>query len=274
MTLVTLARSRVAGGWFPAAVWGGGSCGARSRWSEKSMESDRLVLYRQNLVDENYSGRQIGHLSIAESRLVRCDFSKSKIKAGSFGGGRRASVYRDCVFDGMRLNGVHGGYAVFESCSFRNVRITNGWFQNCEFVDCVFTGTLRGVLFFGAPLSDSVPDLGRTKNRFYGNDFSQARLINVSFRFGVDLSTQRLPKEDEYLYLVDADSVLRKIRKKIRGWSQEVQQELDSTLSVYELEASTGQRDLFIHESLVLGGEFPEARRRLWELLRSMAVPH
>ena len=50
----------------------------------------------------------------------------------------------------------------------------------------------------------------REVNEFDGNDFSGADLLKVDFRGGIDLSRQRLPCGDDYLYLPDAAATIER----------------------------------------------------------------
>jgi hypothetical protein len=134
-----------------------------------------------------------------------------------------------CSFDGTSLRAL-GGFTRFVNCTFRNVRVTKPAPDYLEFVDCTFTGRLTGLHFWGAPLD--APDryrrhatslarrglppppaaveslMLRPHNDISGNDFSQATLIDVNFRFGVDLTLQKLPSGPDYIYVPDAAAAL------------------------------------------------------------------
>ena len=64
-------------------------------------------------------------------------------------------------------------------------------------IDCIFSGTLHKVVFYGAD-----PESGR-HNEFRGNDFRETLFDDVGFREGIDLTLQRFPagwvkSEDPY----------------------------------------------------------------------------
>jgi hypothetical protein len=115
-----------------------------------------------------------------------------KIEAGSFGAGEKESVYEDCSFDGSEIYG-QPGIAKFYRCSFRNIRLDGFFSLAASFIDCVFSGEIRGAVFYGS-LPASNLTYGQRQNEFFGNDFSDTLLVNVDFRDGIDLSKQRLPK--------------------------------------------------------------------------------
>jgi hypothetical protein len=155
-----------------------------------------------------------------------------RVDDASFGAGVEQSEYVDCSFDRSRLTPHGGGYARFVRCSFRDVIIRNWDCYHVDLVDCVFTGVLRSVRFWGRTPAewrhsdyeayvrfslkegrgqppDSVRELMlRADNEYHGNDFSSADLVDVSFRGGIDLSAQRLPSGDGYLYVPDAPDAI------------------------------------------------------------------
>lgn len=97
----------------------------------------------------------------------------------------------ECTFDGARIAFGPGGYARFVRCSFRNVALRDWFAFTVELVDCIFscifTGRLEGAFFIGTVPDQDVPIVGRTRNEFAGNDFSDMDLRDVAFRTGIDL---------------------------------------------------------------------------------------
>jgi hypothetical protein len=63
-----------------------------------------------------------------------------------------------------------------------------------EFVDCLFGGMVKDVVFNGHANDVLSARLHRTRNEFRGNDFRQAVLAGTSFRGGVDVDEQFLPE--------------------------------------------------------------------------------
>jgi len=153
----------------------------------------RLVFDHEELDGSDFSGRHLDQFVSIGSRFQSCRFAKMRIDDGSFGAGRETSEYLDCTFDGSMIRSAVGGNYRFVRCSFRNIDLRD-WFCFCvEVVDCVFTGTLRKVVFNGTVPKDQRKDAGRERNRFEGNDFSGAVLIDVDFRTGIDLHRQKFP---------------------------------------------------------------------------------
>ncbi len=227
--------------------------------------ADELLLHGEVLTDADFSGRRFRYVSIANSaELIRCDFSRTRFDGGGLGGGYDPSTYTDCVFDGAHLKNVLGGRARFVRCSFRDVRIQAFHASETEFVDCVFSGTLKKVIFNGTALDDE--KLGRTVNEFHGNDFSAAKLSDVSFRRGIDLDLQRLPADGEHVFVRNAPETVSRARLEVDRWPEaSLRDDADTSLLVLENTYSSGQRDLFVDRSLL--GRDPETVRRLAELL-------
>jgi hypothetical protein len=119
------------------------------------------------------------------------------------------------VFDRSRIRFNPGGLARFERCSFRDVDLRDWTCFETELVDCVFTGRMRRSFFNGTVREELVEALGRTSNEFRGNDFSGMDLIDVGFRTGIDLSLQRLPTGEQYVYLADAERALQRARERV-----------------------------------------------------------
>ncbi|GLW34759.1 hypothetical protein [Actinoplanes regularis] len=128
-------------------------------------------------------------------------------------------------YSGLTLD----GYTRFVDCTFRNVRFVGCIANHLEFVGCAFIGRITGLEMCGIfPMAENeyrsvVASLARQgkpeppgyrelalreRNEIRDNDFTAAELIDVNFRFGVDLTAQRLPAGDDYLYLPDAETTL------------------------------------------------------------------
>jgi uncharacterized protein YjbI with pentapeptide repeats len=221
-------------------------------------------------VGADYSGRRLTSLSVRGSRFERCRFDRMRAKAVAFSTGYDLTEYIDCSFDGVRFPSVIAGFSRFVRCSFRDVDIKGLGDDYLELVDCVLTGTLRSSVFWGAPpqpraekryqsslkffAREGRPEPAgyrelarRASNEFHGNDFSGAELIGVSFR-GIDLTRQRLPAGDGYLYLSDAGAAIDRARQLAadRPDGPEVEKFL---LGVLGRELSFGQRQLHLRQA-------------------------
>jgi hypothetical protein len=89
----------------------------------------------------------------------------------------------------------------------------------------------------------------RGHNEIRGNDFSTAQLIDVEFRFGVDLTEQKLPAAEEYLYLPDAETALLSALAALApDPSEDARQAQTFVQSRLEHTVASGQRQLLINE--------------------------
>ncbi|MDR1443023.1 MAG: hypothetical protein LBJ02_11720 [Bifidobacteriaceae bacterium] len=168
---------------------------------------DRLDVCGARLRGRDFSGRRLtnGFLAVA-SRFEDCKFDGILVDSLAFGAGSALSEYVGCSFDGASLAASSGDVARFVRCSFENVRIRDWYCWEVEFVDCVFSGVLRNVVFDGQVPEMNRGRAGRDVNEFIGNDFSRADLRGVTFRGGIDLGRQRLPEGGDYTHLSDDES--------------------------------------------------------------------
>lgn len=181
------------------------------------------------------------------ARLERCAFDGAVIESASFGAGRMASEYVGCSFDGAKIRMGPGGYARFVDCVFGSAVIENWFCFAVEMVGCSFSGRLRKAVFNGTVPSEMRAEAGRSANQFEGNDFSRARLADVSFRTGIDLSRQSLPSGPEYTYLEDAGLAVRRARQEFNAWGDpEDKKRAGGVLRVMEEDVAAGQSQLLI----------------------------
>jgi len=192
------------------------------------------------------------------------------ISDACFGGGTKTSEYIDCTFNGSKITAGSPGCARFVHCSFRDVLIREFFCQNVEFIDCVFSGKLLKGYFNGVVPEDSIQRIGRRRNEFRGNDFSQMELIDVAFRTGIDLASQRLPVGPDYLYVPDAARVVSDVRKQVIAWKDlKLRREAMIVIQVLELQLEGNQKQLFLHVRDLMPRESREAAEKVYSLLRA-----
>lgn len=208
---------------------------------------DRVVLSGQRLESQDFRGRRLLQFSAEDACLERCAFDDAVIESASFGAGRATSEYVGCSFNGAKIRMGPGGYARFVDCDFGNAIIENWLCFAVELVGCSFSGRLRKAVFNGTVPPEKRKVAGRSANQFEGNDFSRAKLANVSFRTGVDLSRQLLPSGPEYTYLEDAGLAVRQAQQAFSAWDDlEAKKRAMGVLRVMVEDVAAGQRQLFI----------------------------
>jgi hypothetical protein len=238
-------------------------------------EDAYLTFQRAERVDETFSGRKLDQMLMLAGSFTRCEFTGMRI-GNWVTGSARTTVTRhtECVFDRSRIRFNPGGLARFERCSFREVDLRDWMCFETELVDCVFTGRMRRSFFNGTVREESVEALGRTTNVFRGNDFSGMDLIDVGFRTGIDLSLQRLPTGEQYVYLADAERALERAREQVvasgrvrlRGEHGEVVPVIDAALKTVR----DGQRQLLLRKDTY--GRIPQAELdMIFDILAAVA---
>jgi hypothetical protein len=217
------------------------------------------------LVDVDLTNTRFQGLAASGSVFERCNFRAMVAEGGAMGGNPQV-VYRDCLFERAVLGDVAPGNARFERCTFQDLR---GWRANAtEFVECRFLGRLEDVKFFGRPWDVASGRYDRLKpprtvNEIAGNDFSQARLTDVDFIYGVDLSLQELPRGDECVRLSRLPERLASAQTTVeREWTGREREEALTMLSYF---ADPWQQELFVRRDIDLASR--EVRERVWDLL-------
>jgi hypothetical protein len=220
--------------------------------------SENVVLEHITAKNVDFSGQRFWRFNADDCRFIACDFSRIAVEWLPFANG--GSLFRNCRFNGSRIGDF--GEVRLERCQFVDADL-DGWFTwSADIVECRFAGLLRGVVFSGRD-----PDERRT-NEFVGNDFRDAELDDVAFRFGIDLDEQLLPETDEYIRLRDINGRVRRARGDVRQWPSDTDREaalwmLEMVESVHEDEP-----DVFAKREFLIGlADSPEIGARVLDLL-------
>jgi hypothetical protein len=183
------------------------------------------------------------------------------------------TTFRDCRFDGADMRRVKPAYARFERCTFDDAAI-DGWkTEASEFVGCRFAGALGAVTFFGKPSGATgraiLPE--RKRNDFAENDFRDADLDHVIFTSGIDLSTQRLPQSERYVYLDRFPQRLTRASADIGKW--DVQEERVAGLDMLrELSGRYREQNQIFASRVGASGHTARVQTRVWAALERAAV--
>src|SRR5205823_9052663 len=97
----------------------------------------------------------------------------------------------------------------------------DGWLSACaEFVDCRFSGRIRGVTFHGRTWGPGAQrlDPAHSLNALSGNDFTTADLMNTVFVNGIDVRAQTWPATGEYLIVDRIHQRFTKARQRVLEW--------------------------------------------------------
>jgi hypothetical protein len=209
--------------------------------------SKYLTIENQILKDIDFSGKKLMKFCSINSRFENCKFENMRINNFCPGSGLQVSEYINCSFDGTKLKSVIPGCARFINCSFRNTVINDMFCFETDFINCVFSGKMKGVVINGSVRRENSLKLGKVKNEIYGNDFSEVEMDDVGFRTGVDLTKQKLPISENYLYLESPTAILIRAKELISQWSESEKKRIALvTIKAKEGTISKGQNQIFI----------------------------
>lgn len=141
-----------------------------------------------------------------------CSFEGARCKNFGAGSGAEPTIYRRCSFRDAWLTFSPGGVARFEKCDFTGARLKDWSLMSGELIDCTFTGRLHRCLFSRPREPDSA-----ARFHFFGNDFSQAEMIDCDFRYGIDLSRQKLPQGPGCFYAENGAQAIEQARERARA---------------------------------------------------------
>lgn len=208
-----------------------------------------VVVTDSHIRGGDYSGLRLDRFYVRNSRFTDGNFANMRVKNVSWGGGVTQTVFEGCVFDGSRLD-MQLGFVRFENCSFRDVTIKHFCPAAMDLIDCVFTGSITEAVLNGEVDPYARDDYKRTRNEYRGNDFSRARLEDVSFRYGIDLRLQKLPAGSDYLYVEDGAAGIQRARRVIRDWPDaEDRRSAEIVLGLEQNLIDNGQEQLFMQRT-------------------------
>ena len=218
-----------------------------------------MMIVDRVLEGMDFSGLRIDYFSIYNSTFRNCDFRKIKIQRASWGG-NGSVVFEDCVFDGARIVFNCNLRVVFHNCSFRDVVLSRWGFREIELVGCTFTGRLRHCAFNGrGGLEPDAP-----ANTILDNDFSGAEFIDAEFRWGVDLTRQRLPEGLDVFYTPDAAATITAAQNRLDQITDtKLHKDMENKLEVLARYPRLGQEQLFVTKGTFTKTDWPVLRALL-----------
>jgi uncharacterized protein YjbI with pentapeptide repeats len=212
------------------------------------MPTTNLLLRDEVLEGQDFKDIRVDNLVVVSCTLTRCDFSNARVKREfTPGEARGRSTFIECSFDGAKMRLGNIGYGRFERCSFRNVVLSNWFWDNVDLVECVFSGVIRDGNIYGMVNNAVVADM-RLENEIVGNDFAGASLQGIGFLKGVDLTRQVLPKSRDYIYVPDLRATLDAVRRDVTTWDDlKLRKEMLVFVSLEEHSLRGGQEQELFH---------------------------
>jgi hypothetical protein len=209
-----------------------------------------VVLDSAVVEEGDYTGLKLSRFVSIGSRFSACRFESMKISMFSAGAGTEPSEYVGCFFDGTRMEMHPGGFASFIDCSFRDVVITHWSVKAGDMLNCTFSGKIKTAIFNGTVDPHVQESYGKFRNEFEGNDFSNAEMVDVAFRTGIDLRRQILPAGPDYCYVENGAAALEVAFTVVDGWGDdEVQRGVRALLDRQQDLVRRGQEQLFLQRS-------------------------
>jgi uncharacterized protein YjbI with pentapeptide repeats len=145
------------------------------------------------------------------------DFNLVSLGQGTI---RNPGRISNTIFRKGRFREVSFDYPLIENCTF-DCDISRTDFHGSRFENCAFSGRLKGVFFngrakpYGERLS-LLPDGLVPENKMINVDFRMAKMEEVEFRQGVDLSKCLFP--EEVVFIPDAPKTLRNVLQVVENW--------------------------------------------------------
>jgi len=175
-----------------------------TKGAASSADLRALTIDHQHKTGERFEGLRLTALTVVESSLSNCVFSRMRTRSVCLGAGRTQSAFTDCLFEHCEFTFGAIGNARLVRCRFESCSLENLFGTELEVLDCAFPKTtIRKAVFHGQTISAAEWPARRKNNKFTGNDFSSTRFVDVDFRGGIDLADQKLPNSDDLLYIPD-----------------------------------------------------------------------
>lgn len=206
----------------------------------------RLEPRALHLRDEDYADRTYVGFGPIGSQFDRCSFRNTRITNASLGSGQPQTIYRDCSFDGSRIDFSAAGHARLERCLITNVHWSSLASNRVEFVGCTFSGR-----FEHGYISARVPDrlrgtIGRSTNEIRGNDFHDAEFVDFELRGGVDLTTQHIAVPHGAVLVTEAAAALSALEILLDSLPSDVRPDARVVLDVLRYSVAHGQTQVII----------------------------
>lgn len=208
-----------------------------------------------------------------------CTFEKCRFRHASFRrsliGAYRGSCFLHCCFENTDFIQARFGRPEFDDCYFENCTYSGVDFNGASFERCEFRGEVRGVWFHGGFLYESdLENYGEPRpNKMECVSFKNAKLIDVTFSDGCDLSTVIPPVDGRHAVFDRWQERIKSLLEQSRVWSEPFRNEAELYCKAHQTQPFTDgtypkKQDWYLTgvDSLsnLLG---IEVGKKLWEFL-------
>jgi uncharacterized protein YjbI with pentapeptide repeats len=183
------------------------------RWTGLDLSNARLEelrIFDTRIEDCVLDGARCDSWRMWSTEVLRTSLRRACLRNASLGAANagKRNVFRDVDFSGADLRGTGHGCALMECCRFVNSKLDHVEFQGTVFVDVVFEGTLREVMFgrrWWPPEYQSFPP-----NEMKRVSFKKAKFRLVEFR-DLELDEVEWPDDPDHFVLTDYRDVLARM---------------------------------------------------------------
>lgn len=202
-----------------------------------------IEIYNENKEFSSFSNEKLSSFMAVDSTFSHCLFENMKVDNFCFGGGYNKTKYINCSFDNSVFSSKSPGFAYFEGCTFRNVRIKNFFCVEADFVNCIFSGRIEKGNFIGV-----YRDLDGTSiiNKYEGNDFRLMLLDDVGFT-NIDFSLQLMPDNPHQFVISDVMNFINTVEYNIGNISDKaIRDAVVKVVNIIRLEVKGSNNQIFI----------------------------
>lgn len=206
-----------------------------SKFSGQNFNS--IQLSRNRFVDnKKFENCNFQQCNLADYSFTNCEFEDCvfidcnfRDAALALNRGYKSGKFLKCIFNSCDLKAASFWFPVIDHCEFRNCYLSETIFDGSRFYNTKFIGELDSSFFNGystfakkrSLLSFKAIDPLKVPNLMVNVDFSQSRLIGVSFAHKIDLEKCIFPKGEEYVFVTDLKKTMPRVIEVIkRDWSE------------------------------------------------------
>jgi uncharacterized protein YjbI with pentapeptide repeats len=155
---------------------------------------EELRFFGGSIRDCTFDGASLTGFKLWGTEVVDCSFTRADLRSRALGTGRwhgRRNVWRRVTFDRANLREAAFRGCLLEACTFEKTT-RRLLIEDCEVVDCVFSGVLDTLLVIGRGLQHPVlPSM-------FSADFSRAVFEDSKIE-GYSLERVKLPQQSDLL---------------------------------------------------------------------------
>jgi uncharacterized protein YjbI with pentapeptide repeats len=174
----------------------------------------------------NFNEAKLTACKFLQSGFLKTTFKKAAININS---GSDSGLIEGCSFNECNFREANFGFPIIRQSNFINCHLRICNFDASRFEDVKFEGRVDAAFFNGHPQSYSKPIFGflssfdpkKIKNEMKSVDFKNAIIDDVTFAYGIDLSTVKWPNNNSIILVKKPREFFSKLVSEISNsdWS-------------------------------------------------------